>query len=103
MDDGIGAQDADRLPATRQARKQRINLSSHGSNRRFKPRLRNGVIGSSHGLGVKAGALGVEMRMERDIQGRNVPAGRDEFGVVERHVSPKQQRHGERRHAERPE
>ena len=67
MDDGIGAQDAETLPATRQARQKRIELTSHGSNRRFKPGLRHGVISSLHGLGVEAGALGVEMRTKRVV------------------------------------
>jgi hypothetical protein len=101
MDDGIGAQ-AETLPATRQARKQRINLSSHGGNRRFKPCLRNGVIGSLQSLSVEAGALCVEVRAERRVQGRNVASDRGELRVVKGNVPPKQQRHGERRHAERP-
>ena len=102
MDDGMGAQ-ADTLPATRQARKQRIDLTSYCGNRRFKPCLRNGVVCSFGCLMVEAGALDVEMGTQRVVQSRDVRARRDELGMVERHVPPKQKRHGERRHAERPE
>lgn len=102
MDEGIGAQ-AETLPATRQARKQRIDLTSHGSNRRFKPGLCHGVVSPLEGVRVEPGALCVKVRTERNVQGRDVAAHRVELRVVERHVPPQQERHGERRHAKRPE